>query len=174
MRIYRLLPFLLILFISQTSDAFALKFPPARCKEFKGSIFKPCICPKHVPKTIKYRPSLAVCGGNAAAILSGAYGNSFSVVLRDSQNNDRVPAVGFNGCTKEEADLGLARCSAFKCQKTIRSGGKYICCFGDSGTSRTLSSATRMTIKLRDDPTSGNDPLIRVCLPGFDPDKKLN
>jgi len=171
---YRLLLLVVSLLCLQVSQAFALKFPPARCKEFRGSIFKPCVCPRHVPKTIKYRPSLAVCGGKAAAILSGAYGNSFSVVLRDSQNNDRVPAVGFNGCTQAEADLGLSRCSAFKCQKTIRSGGKYTCCFGDSGTSRTLSSATRMTIKLRDDPTSGNDPLIRVCLPGFDPDKRLN
>jgi hypothetical protein len=145
--------------------------PAARCNE---SVFKPCICAKNVPETIKYRPSLAACGGKAAAILEGEYGNSFSVVLRDRENRDRYPASGFNGCSKAEADLGLAKCSAYKCQKVTRKNGKLICCFGGSGDSAVLSKASRMTIKLRDVPGSSDDPLLRVCLNRFSPRVKLN
>lgn len=34
-------------------------------------------CNPNVPKTIKYRPSLTQCGGNAAVILSGKYLNPY-------------------------------------------------------------------------------------------------
>jgi hypothetical protein len=148
--------------------------PIASCKEFPGSIFKPCICAEDIPAQIKYRPSLPACGGRAAAILEGGYADSFSVVLRDSQNRDRVPAVGYNGCSQAEADLGLSRCSAFKCQSTIRTPGSYTCCFGEAGNSSILAGATRMTIKLADVPNATTDPLLRLCLPGFDPTNSLN
>jgi hypothetical protein len=148
--------------------------PIASCKEFPSSIFKPCICVEDIPSQIKYRPSHAACGGRAAAILEGGYADSFSVVLRDSQNRDRVPAVGYNGCSQAEADLGLSRCSAFKCQSTIRTAGSYTCCFGEPGNSGILAGATRMTIKLADVPNATTDPLLRLCLPGFDPTNSLN
>ncbi len=148
--------------------------PEAMCKEFPGSIFKPCVCSDQTPKTIKYKPALKRCGGRAAAILSGPYAASFSVVLRDSQNRDRWPAVGYNGCSQEEADEGLTKCSAFKCQETFRANGQYVCCFGEAGTSPIMAGATRMTIKVQDLPSATNDPLVRVCLNGFDPDVPLN
>lgn len=157
------------------------RIPAATCKEFPGSIFKPCICSNKVPKGIKFRPSLKECGGDAAAILSGAYVSSYSVVLRDSQNRDRFPPQGYNGCTPAEVEKGLSKCSAFKCQKVIRTksssvlkGAQQICCFGEPGTSSILQGATRMTIKLQDIPNSSADPLVRVCLKDFDPDKPLN
>ena len=157
------------------------KIPAAQCKEFPGSIFKPCICASKVPKTVKYRPSLKECGGDAAAILSGNFLNSYSVVLRDSQNRDRWPASGYNGCSSAEVENGLSKCSAFKCQKIIKTnsssahdGAQQICCFGEAGTNPILEGATRLTIKLKDIPNSTADPLVRACLSGFDADKRLN
>lgn len=157
----------------------ARRIPEAKCKEFPGSIFKPCICAGEVPKTVKYRPSVDVCGGDAAAILSGQFASSYSVVLRDSQNRDRWPASGYNGCNAAEVEAGLNRCSAFKCQKTIkrknaRGKNETVCCFGESGFNPILAGATRMTIKLRDIPNASNDPLVRVCLNDFDADVNLN
>ena len=158
-----------------------LKIPDAKCKEFAGSIFKPCVCSSQVPKEIKYRPSLKECGGRAAAGLFGAYANSYSVVLRDNQNRDRWPATGYNGCSAREVAAGLNKCSAFKCQKVVKTsssslgqGSQQICCFGESGASKILAGATRMTVKLRDDPSSGTDPLVRVCLNNFSPSSALN
>lgn len=161
--------FLALLAFSVAAEPIAL--PAARCNE---SVFKPCICSSSVPSDIKYRPRLRQCGGNAAAILEGDFANSFSVVLRDRLNRDRYPAVGFNGCNTAAAALGLARCSAYKCQKVIRNPGQTICCFGDSGDSAVLSKATRLTIKLRDVPNASTDPLARICLNGFDSNRKLN
>lgn len=159
----------------------AKRIPVARCKEFPGSIFKPCICSEKVPKGIKYRPALEECDGRAAAILSGNYVNSYSVVLRDSQNRDRFPPTGYHNCTPLQVEKGLNRCSAFKCQKIIKTnsssafeGKQQICCFGEAGTDEILAGATRMTIKLRDIPGSNADPLVRVCLNGYDPDVDLN
>jgi hypothetical protein len=145
--------------------------PTARCNE---SVFMPCVCSSQVPETIKYRPRLAQCGGAAAVILEGEFASSFSVVLRDRLNRDRFPAVGFNGCSAAEANAGLARCSAYKCQKVSRRPGRYTCCLGASGDSAVLSKATRMTIKLRDVPNASTDPLARICLKGFSPRRNLN
>jgi len=149
----------------------ALELPKATCNE---SVFTPCICASKSPKDIVYRPRLKACGGRAAAILKGRFASSFSVVLRDRMNRDRYPSVGFNGCTQEEADLGLARCSAYKCQKVIKEPGSQTCCFGASGRSRLLSKASRLTIKLKDVPGSSADPLVRVCLPLFSPIYPMN
>lgn len=155
--------------------------PEARCKEFKQSVFKPCICSQEVPRRIKYRPTLRECGGRSAAILFGEFANSFSVVLRDNQNRDRWPARGYNGCTAEETEAGLNKCSAFKCQDVLRvssssagNGSQQICCFGERASSPIMRGATRMTIKLRDIPGSGTDPLLRVCLNQFNPRLPLN
>jgi hypothetical protein len=152
----------------------AQTLPDAKCKEFKNSRFKPCICANEVPKQIRYRPSVRACGGKAGAILSGSYASSFSVVLRDNQNRDRWPASGYNDCSAEETADGLNKCSAFKCQKVIRTPGQQICCFGETGTSSILRGATRLTIKFKDIPNAGNDPLARVCLNKFSPRTNLN
>ena len=157
------------LFLANSSQAIDL--PKATCNE---SVFKPCICASKSPPQVKFRPRHGQCGGKAAAILEGEFANSFSVVLRDRLNRDRYPSVGFNGCTKAQADMGLAKCSAYKCQKTIRSNGKYVCCFGGAGTSSILSKVTRLTIKLKDSPNDSNDPLARICLPLFSAKYKMN
>ena len=144
--------------------AFAEAFPAATCNE---SHFKPCICASKAPKDLQYRPRLSQCGGRAGVILKGRLAGSFSVVLRDRENRDRFPATGFNGCTASQAALGPNRCSAYKVQKTIKIPGGKIQCFGAAGSSRILSKTTRLTIKLKDSPTSTNDPLLRICLPLF-------
>lgn len=170
MKTSKLAPFFLLLIATFGS---AQEIPEARCNE---SVFKPCICASDVPPEIKYRPKFARCGGKAAVILEDEWADSFSVVLRDRLNRDRYPASGYNGCTLEEASgvAPPARCSAFKCQKTIRRNNRYTCCFGDRGRDRILAKASRMTIKLKDVPGSSADPLARVCLKDFSPRKRLN
>ncbi len=165
---------LCLLLAGATTSAIAQNLPEAKCKEFRGSRFKPCICAAEVPNSIQYRPTLAACGGKAAAILSGSFASAFSVVLRDKQNRDRWPAANYNGCSAAETALGLNKCSAFKCQEVIKASGEQICCFGEPGTSRIMRGASRMTIKFRDIPNAGNDPLARICLSGFSPRRNLN
>ena len=152
------------------------KFPDAKCKEFSQSVFKPCICAAKVPQTIKYRTTLKECKGDAAAILTGNVSRSYSVVLRD-----RWPASGYNKCSAAETELGLNKCSAFKCQKVLRvskssvhEGAQQICCFGEPGTHKIMKGASRLTIKLKDVPESNQDPLVRVCLNQFSPKQDLN
>lgn len=161
-------------FGSSAANAQSSTYPKATCKEFKNSVFKPCICFDRTPEQIQYRSSLAECGGKAAAILSGRLASSFSVVLRDKMNRDRWPASGYNGCSAKETADGLNKCSAFKCQEVIKSAGQQTCCFGEVGTSKILAGATRMTLKLKDLPNSKFDPLLRVCLNKFSPKLDLN
>lgn len=156
-----------------SANVHAIEIPAAQCNE---SVFKPCICPRAVPADVKYRPRLAACGGNAAVILEGEWAAAFSVVLRDRQNRDRYPSFGYNGCTKAEAG-GVApanRCSAFKVQRKIRTATGVIHCFGNKGTDKILAKASRLTVKLKDVPTSSQDPLARICLNGFSPRRSLN
>lgn len=167
-----------VLFLLATifvSSAVAQNLPEAKCKEFRNSIFRPCICANDVPTTIQYRPALASCGGNAAAILGGSFATAFSVVLRDNQNRDRWPASNYNNCSAAETALGLNKCSAFKCQSILKGpAGEQICCFGEPGFSKILRRASRMTIKFRDVPNAGNDPLARICLRKFSSRLNLN
>jgi hypothetical protein len=159
--------------VSASRSAYALDIPEAYCNE---SVFTPCICAGSVPKEIVFRPRLARCGGNAAVVLSGAWADSFSVVLRDRLNRDRYPSAGYNGCTAEQAggESPPARCSAYKVQKRIRTKGKVTHCFGNKGTDSILSKATRLTIKIKDVPGSSSDPLARVCLNSYSTKQKLN
>jgi hypothetical protein len=162
----------MVSFIS-TQSARAIELPPAKCNE---SVFKPCICARSVPTDVKYRPRLAACGGNAAVILEGEWASAFSVVFRDRQNRDRYPSFGYNGCSAAEAG-GFAppnRCSAFKVQRQIRLDGSTIHCFGNRGTAKILAKASRLTVKLKDVPTSSQDPLARICLNGFSAGLPLN
>lgn len=155
--------------------------PAARCNEGR---FTPAVCWQNVPKDIKYRPRYESCGGDAAILLAGKFAQSYSVVLRDAANRDRFPpcvrdGTNYNGCSFHECDtLGLNRCSAWKCQRTLneRLGRKRVkvCCLGDSGDSAVMSKTTRLTIKLRDIPGSNKDPLIRAHLKRNNPRLRLN
>jgi len=164
----------LLIWGASNANAQSSTFPEATCKELKNSIFKPCICYDRTPKLIQYRPTLAACGGKAAAILNGGLADSFSVVLRDKMNRDRWPASGYHGCSAKQVEAGLNKCSAFKCQKVIQKNDQQVCCFGETGSSKILAGATRMTLKLRDLPNSKFDPLLRVCLNKFSPKLNLN
>lgn len=144
---------------------------PRKPRYCHGGRFAPCVCPKSVTQHIRYRPTLAECGGNAAAIASGKYVSSFSIVVRDRENRDRWPPTGFNGCTTyESVVLGKAKCSAFKAQSRFYFGpekdpDRYkVYCFGDSGYSDLFKNASRLTVKLADIPNSTNDPIARLCL----------
>jgi hypothetical protein len=150
------------------------KKQPRYCQ---GERFKPCVCASNVTKSVQYRPSVRECGRRAAVILSKRYLTAFSAVVRDRENRDRWPLQGANGCAAYERDvLGLNKCSVFKVQKIIQiednKGDAELHCLGASGYSSLFRKVSRITIKLQDDPTSNQDPLVRLCLAG--PDKPLN
>jgi len=132
--------------------------------------FRRCVCAESVRPSLRYRPALAECNGNAAAVLDGEYLNAFSIVVRDSQNRDRFPAAGsgFGGCSTALADSESPpnSCSAFKVQEKIEiAGGTAIVhCFGASGYSSIFSDVVRVTIKNSDDPFSSDDDIDRLCL----------
>jgi len=145
----------------------------------QGERFKPCVCADQVTRDMQFRPSIAECGKNAGIILYGKYLSAFSIVLRDSENRDRWPASGFNGCSKALAtsESPPAYCSAFKTQKKFRvakgtADEGVLYCFGASGYSKLMSRVVRSTVKLRDVPGSSADPLVRWCLKG--PTEPLN
>lgn len=145
--------------------------PRKKLKYCSGSRFKPCVCPSNVTKAVQYRPAVRECGGKAAIILSGDYLTAFSAVVRDTENRDRWPAQGANGCSSFERDvLGLNKCSVFKVQKILdienEDGDAEIHCLGASGYSPLFRDVSRITIKLRDVVGSNQDPLVRLCLAG--------
>ena len=113
--------------------------------------FKRCTCPENVRSSIRYRPAVLECNGNAAAILYDEYTAIFSVVVRDTQNRDRWPAAGsgFGGCnfSLANSDAPPNSCSAFKVQDKfpIGNGTAVVHCFGASGYSDIFSDAARIT-----------------------------
>lgn len=152
---------------------------PSRPSFCQGQRFKPCVCSRDVTTDMQYRPAVRECNGNAAVMLYGKYRSSFSVVLRDSENRDRWPTFGFNGCSfaLANSEAPPAYCSMFKTQDTVAvaSGttnqGK-LHCFGAPGSSPFMRRVVRVTVKLADIPNSNNDPLVRWCLNG--PTEPLN
>lgn len=140
----------------------------ARCGGELG--FRRCICAGDVPSTVRYRPSVVECNGNAAAILSGRLADAFSIVVRDTQNRDRWPEAGsgYGGCSFEIANSKSppAGCSAFKVQQqfVVADGTIRFFCFGEPGYSEIFSDVARMTVKLTDDPFSSEDDIERYCL----------
>lgn len=146
-------------------------FPKATCNE---SRFKPCVCASKTPQEVKYRPALAKCEGKAGVILEGGLRTAFSVVFRDRANRDRFAPPGWNGCSSAEVNMGLAKCSYYKAQKVYRTARSTTYCFPFAGTSKQMSKATRLTIKLKDSPNDSNDPLVRICLPKFSAKNPMN
>lgn len=145
--------------------------PPVKPIEYcqNSGRFKPCVCTRDVAREMRYRPAVKECKGNAAIVLSGKYAASYSAVVRDSENRDRWPELGFGGCTPyQSVVLGLNKCSAFKVQKKLRVGGKKnpvtVNCLGASGYSALFKRVVRVTVKLSDVPNSNLDPLVRWCL----------
>ena len=132
--------------------------------------FRRCVCVDDVPSTVRYRPAVAECNGNAGAFLSGNLFDAFSVVVRDTQNRDRWPAAGsgFGGCSAALANSEdpPKRCSAFKVQDTFVAvdGVTRVHCFGASGYSEIFKDAARLTVKISDDPNSSDDEIERYCL----------
>jgi len=162
----------LLVVISLTAPAASFgDIAPANCNE---SVFKPCICASQSDVRIKFREALPKCGNRAAVILEGSYKSAFSVVLRDRLNRDRVIPPGFSHtCSSYEINvLGLNRCSAYKAQRVIRKPTSTTFCFGLRG--KQMAKATRITIKLKDDPNGSNDVLIRQCLPLFSAKYDMN
>ena len=138
--------------------------------------FRRCVCAENVRSSLRYRPALAECNGNAAAILDGEYLEAFSIVVRDSQNRDRFPEAGsgFGGCSFDLAnsDSPPNSCSAFKVQDKFLTpdGSARVHCFGASGYSDIFADVVRVTIKNSDDPFSSDDDIDRLCLvSGSDP-----
>lgn len=134
--------------------------------------FKRCICAYDVPSSVRYRPAVAECNGKAAAILSGRLLDSFSIVVRDSQNRDRWPEAGsgYGGCNASLASSENPpnSCSAFKVQDKflIADGSARVYCFGESGYSDLFRDVVRLTVKLNDVPGSNDDDIERYCLNG--------
>lgn len=145
----------------------------------QGGRFKPCVCAEDVSTDMQYRPAVKECNGNAAVMLYGKYRRSFSVVLRDTENRDRWPVSGFNGCSFRLAtsDAPPAYCSMFKTRRTVAvaagtSNQGRLHCFGAPGYSSFMKRVVRVTVKLADVPNSKSDPLVRWCLNG--PTEPLN
>ena len=144
----------------------ALPKIPERCA--CGQTARKGVCPKDVPKSVSYRPSSALCNNKAAVLLRGSFVNSFSVVVRDSQNRDRWPASGYGGCSAAVANSNNppARCSAFKAsgEFTTRVGGvrTRVVCFPEAGTSRLWQDVRRITIKGENTAAS----IRRFCVAG--------
>ena len=137
--------------------------------------FRSCVCASAAPKGFQYRPSLRACNGRAAIILSGPFKDAYSVVVRDSENRDRWPLGGINGCSKfEVTELGLNKCSAFKVQKKIYpTKTEVIHCLGAKGSSKLFKKVVRATIKITDIPgANGEKNIFRQCLAG--PTKSIN
>lgn len=158
-----ILPIFLIAY-ANTSNSFAAE-PPATCQ---GNRFAPCVCWPQVPKTVSYLPRARVCGNNAAIVLRGNLLRSFSVVMRDFENSDRVP--------DPECDQNF--CSVFKTQKTIyrvlKGVKERVSCLGAPGKSDLFKNAARITVKVSDvpNPITGLKDLRRYCIRS--PLKKLN
>lgn len=157
---------------------FAEAQPKARCNEtvVAGRV---AICFKDVPNYIRYCPTVTACNGKAAAILYRNYVNSFSVVLRDRGNADRIPACenpqfDYGNCSRSQCEAGQSQCSSAKVFRVINKGSgksrRTIYCFRERGDSNFYKFVTRMTIKR----TNSAESLVRVQLNQLNPRRALN
>jgi len=122
-------------------------------------------CENKMPKEVSYFPALEECEGNAGVVLTGRFLKSFSVVVRDCNNNDRDP------CHTSVKSCGTNQSSPFKVQRTLsalvsrkgKSMKAAIHCLKESGESEVYKLVRRMTIKLRD-PVRGPQDVAKICL----------
>ena len=158
---------LFIVFVGFISTAEAgIPNLPENCQ--CGRTARHAVCKEQVPKNVLYRPRFSGCGGKAAVLLRGDFIDSFSVVVRDSQNRDRFPPAGsgYGGCSFALANSASppARCSAFKASREYVAlvGGKStrVICFPESGNSSLFKDVRRITIKVQNSAAS----LRRYCL----------
>lgn len=161
---------LLLLSMNSLAETRSVRESRARTKMCYGGIFKPCICPSSVPKSVRYHAAEKACGGNAAVLLRSPYLNVFSVVVRDKENKDRWPPQGANGCTQEETDSENPpnKCSVFKVQKkftrTVNGKRERVNCLGAPGASSLFARVQRITAKLNDVPGASTEEIKRWCI----------
>jgi hypothetical protein len=142
--------FLLVLSVFAVSTSTAFAFGP---------------CMPYMPTGMSYLPSVPVCNGKAAIVLSGKYFNSFSAVVRDCNNNDRDP------CHTNVGSCGTNASSPFKVQAKyearIKEGKKTkrarINCLKEAGDSYVYRLVRRITVKLRNPARLPSD-IAKVCL----------
>ena len=122
-------------------------------------------CTNDFPKEISWLPNVTECGGKAAVVVFGEFYKSFSVVVRDCNNDDRDP------CNKGPSSCGSNASSPYKAQSIIRAKVKQgtrvrdarLFCLKESGDSEIYKLVRRITIKLKDPVTSSKD-VAKVCL----------
>lgn len=122
-------------------------------------------CSKDFPSEISWLPSVSACGNKAAVVVFGKFYNSFSVVVRDCNNDDRDP------CNKGPSSCGSNESSPYKAQKIVRAKIKKgsrirdarLFCLKESGSSKIYELVRRITIKLKD-PVKKPQDVAKVCL----------
>ena len=131
-----------------------------------GLAFGPCQW--RMPPDVSYVPTLDVCNGKAAVVVTGAYYNSFSIVARDCANGDRDP------CHRHFGSCGTNYSSPFKVQKIVNAWVKRtkseklmkanIHCLKEAGTSLIYRlMVRRITIKLRNPVRKPSD-IVKLCI----------
>jgi hypothetical protein len=160
-----LLKFLVLIgTLSSLVEAQSIPNLPEKCS--CGQTARFAVCADQVPDDVVYRPSFSGCSGKAAVILKGQFTNSFSVVLRDSQNRDRFPVSGYGGCSFSLANSVSPpkRCSAFKASREyfsqINGESVRVVCFPERGNSSLYKDVRRVTIKVKNSAAS----LRRYCI----------
>ena len=122
-------------------------------------------CDDAHPKGIAYLPKVKQCGGTAAVAVWGDLYNSFSIVVRDCNNNDRDP------CHKQEGSCATNQSSPFKTQKILtarlrysgKSFGGRVHCLKESGFSEVYKLVRRITVK-KVNPVRSPGDLLKLCL----------
>ena len=122
-------------------------------------------CSNSYPKELVYLPKVSQCGGTAAVAVWGKLYNSFSIVVRDCNNNDRDP------CHKNETSCGTNQSSPFKAQKILTARLSYrkksyqakVHCLKESGFSEVYKLVRRLTVKITNPVRSSKD-LLKLCL----------
>ncbi len=124
-------------------------------------------CSKVVPDGVSFLPSVRECGGKAAVAVYGKFKNSYSVVVRDCNNDDRDP------CNKGPESCGSNFSSPYKAQKivpvklqkvgTSRVQPGKLFCLKERGNSEIYKLVRRITIKLVN-PVRKPADLPKICL----------
>lgn len=124
-------------------------------------------CSNIVPEGVSFLPSVDECGGKAAVAVYGKFKNSYSVVVRDCNNDDRDP------CNKGASSCGSNFSSPYKSQKIVpvklqkvgsnRLQAGRLFCLKERGDSAVYKLVRRITIKLVN-PVRRPADLPKICL----------